>query len=206
MNFYFLFETLPFPANGNDCAQRDDCWKRFRWQPNDQKAFQCKFIKNYVKNKMSAVLTVNEIRRQWVNFSQTWPNLSKQVYLGMQILSQGAAIDQWIHLRLPSCGPGFDPEAQNLHFFNLYLNCDEKMIKENKKYSQFVCQRQGEPCQWQATIYRHLGSQILPPKKVRLFSRKRSHKNVNFNIIFEKLSSAQRQRQRRRRQRQGSGS
>ena len=45
----------------------------------------------------------------------------------------GDAIAQWIHPRLPSCGFGFDSKAHDLHFFNLYLNSDQKLIKINKK-------------------------------------------------------------------------
>ena len=30
---------------------------------------------------------------------------------------RGAAIAQWIHLRLPSCCPGFESQAHNLHFY-----------------------------------------------------------------------------------------
>ena len=46
-------------------------------------------------------------------------------------------IAQWIGLRLPSCGPGFDYQAQNLRFYILILyyicHCAEKRIKINKK-------------------------------------------------------------------------
>ena len=42
-----------------------------------------------------------------------------------------AAVARWIRLRLPSFGPGFDPQAQNLCFFDLYLKYDEKI--DNKK-------------------------------------------------------------------------
>ena len=45
----------------------------------------------------------------------------------------GAAIAQLIRLRLPTCGPRFNPQAQLLHFFNLYLNCDEKRTQLNKE-------------------------------------------------------------------------
>ena len=45
----------------------------------------------------------------------------------------GAVIAQWI--RYPSCGPGFDPQAHHLCFFNLYLNCDEKRTRINKEES-----------------------------------------------------------------------
>ena len=48
----------------------------------------------------------------------------------------GAAIAQWVRLCLPSCSPGFDPQAQHLRFFNLYLNCDEKKRYETKRVSR----------------------------------------------------------------------
>ena len=38
---------------------------------------------------------------------------------------KGATIAQWIHLSLPSCGPRFYPQEQDLRFFNLYLNCEQ---------------------------------------------------------------------------------
>ena len=34
----------------------------------------------------------------------------------------GAAIAQWIHLRLPSCRPGFDSQALHLCFYHLLCN------------------------------------------------------------------------------------
>ena len=34
----------------------------------------------------------------------------------------GAAIAQWIHLRLPSCRPGFKSQDTINAFINLYLN------------------------------------------------------------------------------------
>ena len=43
-----------------------------------------------------------------------------------------AAIAPWFRLRLPSCGPGFDPKHTIYAFFN-YWNCNEKMTKINKK-------------------------------------------------------------------------
>ena len=43
-----------------------------------------------------------------------------------------AAIAQWIRLRLPSCGPGFESQAQHLHFafFNLNLNRNVERTKK----------------------------------------------------------------------------
>ena len=43
-----------------------------------------------------------------------------------------AAIAPWFRLRLPSCGPGFDPKHTIYAFFN-YWNCNEKITKINKK-------------------------------------------------------------------------
>ena len=43
-----------------------------------------------------------------------------------------AAIAQWIRLRLPSCGPGFESQAQHLSFGFLNLNCGVKRT-ENKR-------------------------------------------------------------------------
>ena len=42
-------------------------------------------------------------------------------------------VAQWIHLRLPSCDHEFDSKAPRLSFFILYLNCDEKRTKINKR-------------------------------------------------------------------------
>ena len=33
----------------------------------------------------------------------------------------GAAIAQWIRLRLPSCRPGFESQAHHLCFFSIYI-------------------------------------------------------------------------------------
>ena len=39
---------------------------------------------------------------------------------GKNHFSWAAAIAPWFRLRLPSCGPGFESQAQHLCFFNLY--------------------------------------------------------------------------------------
>ena len=46
-----------------------------------------------------------------------------------------SAIAQWICLRLPTCGPGFESQAQQvrLAFFNLNLNCNVKCTKIKQK-------------------------------------------------------------------------
>ena len=48
----------------------------------------------------------------------------------------GAAIAQWIHLRLPSCHPGFESQARHLHFFIseivLYLSLEKKENKQKE--------------------------------------------------------------------------
>ena len=47
---------------------------------------------------------------------------------------RAAAIAQWYHLRLPSCGRGFESQAHHLCFFHLYYwNCNEIRTKINKK-------------------------------------------------------------------------
>ena len=49
-----------------------------------------------------------------------------------------AAIALWFHLRLPSCGRGFESQAHHLSFFNLYnWNCNEKRTKVNKKEAAY---------------------------------------------------------------------
>ena len=53
----------------------------------------------------------------------------------------GAAIAQWIRLRLPSCCPGFESQAHHLCFFQFilfklyfcHLNLNVKTTKINKK-------------------------------------------------------------------------
>ena len=51
----------------------------------------------------------------------------------------GAAIAQWIHLRLPSCRPGFDSQALHLCFYHLLWNsyyictCVVKKIENKPK-------------------------------------------------------------------------
>ena len=37
---------------------------------------------------------------------------------------RGTTIAQWIHLRLSTFSPRFNPKAQYLFFFNLYLSCN----------------------------------------------------------------------------------
>ena len=45
-----------------------------------------------------------------------------------------AAIAQWIHLRLPSCGPGFESQAHQLCFYRfIFKLCRVKSTKINKK-------------------------------------------------------------------------
>ena len=60
---------------------------------------------------------------------------NKELVLG------GAAIAQWIRLRLPSCHPGFESQAHHLHFFQFtlfklyicHLNWNVNRTKINKK-------------------------------------------------------------------------
>ena len=62
------------------------------------------------------------------------PYYVKAEYLNKSIW--GAAIAQWIRLRLPSCHPGFESQAHHLHFFHLYYLCyicHLKRMKINKK-------------------------------------------------------------------------
>ena len=49
-------------------------------------------------------------------------------------LRRGAAIAQWIHLRLPSWSPGFKSKAHNLSFKCLlyYLSCEKKENKQKE--------------------------------------------------------------------------
>ena len=44
----------------------------------------------------------------------------------------GAAIAQWIHLRLPSCHPGFKSQAHNLCFFQFVLSNCKFVIRVGK--------------------------------------------------------------------------
>ena len=49
------------------------------------------------------------------------------------IFGWAAAIAQWYHLRLPSCGRWFESQEHHLRFFNFYYwNCNEKRTKINK--------------------------------------------------------------------------
>ena len=56
---------------------------------------------------------------------------------------RGAAIAQWIRLRLPSWRPGFESQAHHLRFFQFilfklyicHLNWNMKRMKINKKRS-----------------------------------------------------------------------
>ena len=48
-----------------------------------------------------------------------------------------AVIAQWIHLCLPSCGPGFEYQAHHLRFFHFVIELsseqDENQQKEARK-------------------------------------------------------------------------
>ena len=56
------------------------------------------------------------------------------VLSGKKLNVKLAAIAQWFCLRLPSCGPGSNPEHTIYAYFNLYFwNCDEKRTKINEK-------------------------------------------------------------------------
>ena len=48
----------------------------------------------------------------------------------------GAAIAQWIRLRLPSCRPGFESQAHHLCFFNLYLSFELECEKNENKQKE----------------------------------------------------------------------
>ena len=45
----------------------------------------------------------------------------------------GAAIAQWIHLHLPSCCPGFEYQADHLHFNHFIELCNVETTKISKK-------------------------------------------------------------------------
>ena len=45
----------------------------------------------------------------------------------------GAAIAQWIRLRLPSCRPGFESQAHHLRFHEFIELCNVGKTKINKK-------------------------------------------------------------------------
>ena len=52
----------------------------------------------------------------------------------------GAAIAQWIRLRLPSCHPGFESQVHHFHFFYLEFlcrNCHVKRTKNKQKEAGF---------------------------------------------------------------------
>ena len=66
------------------------------------------------------------VLKRFYDIGSCWPE-QKNAY-------QGAAIAQWIHVRLPSCRPGFESQAHLLHFINIYLNC--VMRKRQKKQNE----------------------------------------------------------------------
>ena len=49
---------------------------------------------------------------------------------------RGAAIAQWIRLRLPSCRPGFESQAHHLCFFNLYLSFELECEKNENQQKE----------------------------------------------------------------------
>ena len=57
----------------------------------------------------------------------------KHYYTPKIFVSWGAAIAQWICVRLPYCHPRFESQAHHLHFlysnFVLYCHCVEKRTK-----------------------------------------------------------------------------
>ena len=57
--------------------------------------------------------------------------LAQNVFLALQLIKsktgrvkdrEGAAIAQWIRLRLPSCRPGFESQANHLSFYFIYYS------------------------------------------------------------------------------------
>ena len=46
--------------------------------------------------------------------------ISKNLFMPSTPGGGGAAIAQWIHLRLPSCRPGFESQANHLSFYFIY--------------------------------------------------------------------------------------
>ena len=51
----------------------------------------------------------------------------------LNLTNEVAAIALWFHLRLPSCGPGFESQVHHLHFFQFVLL---KLYRENNENKQ----------------------------------------------------------------------
>ena len=62
--------------------------------------------------------------------AETFLRKNKQKIWRLHIVYKvcGAAIAQWIRLHLPSCCPGFDYQAQHLHFLNLSVTWYDKWL------------------------------------------------------------------------------
>ena len=76
------------------------------------------FTQNICKRQMWS-----QIFRAHLNRELSLTKLRKEKYLRFQLIgvnqtckSGGAAIAEWIRLRLPSCGPGFESQARHLCF------------------------------------------------------------------------------------------
>ena len=50
-----------------------------------------------------------------------------------EIVIRGAAIAKWIHLRLPSCHPGFESQAHHLHFYQIKFELFHVEKTKNKQ-------------------------------------------------------------------------
>ena len=94
-----------------------------------------------LKNKRCIKFTIKYPYRIWYRSQiiftrQLWVILLQkilckrdtQIWRLNNALSRGAAIAQWIRLHLPSCCPGFDYQAQHLHFLNLSLTWFDKWL------------------------------------------------------------------------------
>ena len=82
-------------------------------------------------------------------------------------VERAATTAQWIRLRLSSCDPGFESQAQQLRFFSLNWNCDVKRTKMNQKrpgLAQF--QKVSDPIMTFLTIK----SSVTPPSLFTLGS------------------------------------
>ena len=73
------------------------------------------------KNELSPITTRSGLPPILLMFEKDW-KINKKM-------------PKCVRLRLPSCGPGFESQAQHLHFtfFNLNLNCNVRRTKINKK-------------------------------------------------------------------------
>ena len=103
-----LLSTLKFNWKTNFLPQKKSLFGRPKNLSNFLSIKYLYFSRTLAQNIYSSLEKIKALFSQ--NISKTFSQITFRI-------NRGAAVAQWIRLRLPSCRPGFDSQAHHLCFF-----------------------------------------------------------------------------------------